>query len=122
MTKASSDSGATRLEYIAAKMKSDRRFRHLGCRQTTTGAYVSLPGTRLAWVRKHSGETLMRDVCRFLRLVGISLALSVAAGRVHATDLRIALRDDPDVLDPTLATTYTGRIVFAGLCDKLFDI
>ncbi len=23
---------------------------------------------------------------------------------------------------PTLATTYTGRIVFAGLCDKLFDI
>ena len=23
---------------------------------------------------------------------------------------------------PTLATTYVGRIVFAGLCDKLFDI
>ena len=26
------------------------------------------------------------------------------------------------MLDPTLATTYVGRIVFAGLCDKLFDI
>jgi peptide/nickel transport system substrate-binding protein len=64
----------------------------------------------------------MRDVCRLLRLVAVSLALSVAAARGHATDLRIALRDDPDVLDPTLATTYTGRIVFAGLCDKLFDI
>jgi hypothetical protein len=25
-------------------------------------------------------------------------------------------------LDSTLATTYTGRIVFAGLCDKPFDI
>ena len=36
--------------------------------------------------------------------------------------LRIALRQDLDVLDPTLATTYVGRIVFAGLCDKLFDI
>src|SRR6478609_338180 len=36
--------------------------------------------------------------------------------------LRIALRQDLDVLDPTLATTYVGRIVFAGLCDKLLDI
>jgi peptide/nickel transport system substrate-binding protein len=48
-------------------------------------------------------------------------AVSLAAS-AHAADLRIALRDDPDVLDPTLATTYTGRIVLAGLCDKLFDI
>ena len=39
-----------------------------------------------------------------------------------AQTLRIALRQDLDVLDPTLATTYVGRIVFAGLCDKLFDI
>jgi peptide/nickel transport system substrate-binding protein len=36
--------------------------------------------------------------------------------------LRIALREDPDILDPTLARSYVGRIVFAGLCDKLFDI
>jgi peptide/nickel transport system substrate-binding protein len=26
------------------------------------------------------------------------------------------------VLDPTLARTFVGRIVFAALCDKLFDI
>ena len=36
--------------------------------------------------------------------------------------LRISLRQDLDVLDPTLTTTYVARIVFAGLCDKLFDI
>ncbi len=36
--------------------------------------------------------------------------------------LRIALRQDLDIMDPTLATTYVGRIVFGGLCDKLFDI
>ncbi len=59
---------------------------------------------------------------RNARLAAVSLALSLAAGAASATDLRIAMRDDPDVLDPTLATTYTGRIVFAGLCDKLFDI
>ena len=40
----------------------------------------------------------------------------------HAQTLRIALREDADLLDPTLARTYVGRIVFAGLCDKLFDI
>ncbi|MFM8680723.1 MAG: ABC transporter substrate-binding protein, partial [Alphaproteobacteria bacterium] len=39
-----------------------------------------------------------------------------------AQTLRIGLREDPDVLDPTLARTYVGRIVFASLCDKLFDI
>ena len=40
----------------------------------------------------------------------------------QAQTLRIALREDPDVLDPTLARSYVGRIVFAGLCDKLFDL
>jgi peptide/nickel transport system substrate-binding protein len=36
--------------------------------------------------------------------------------------LRMALREDADQLDPTLGRSYVGRIVFAGLCDKLFDI
>ena len=37
-------------------------------------------------------------------------------------NLRVGLADDPDVLDPTLARSYTARIVFASMCDKLFDI
>jgi len=44
-----------------------------------------------------------------------------AAGGAAQT-LRIGLREDADILDPTLARTYVGRIVFASLCDKLFDI
>jgi peptide/nickel transport system substrate-binding protein len=36
--------------------------------------------------------------------------------------LRISLRQDLDVMDPTLTTSYVARIVLAGLCDKLFDI
>jgi peptide/nickel transport system substrate-binding protein len=51
----------------------------------------------------------------------LTTALSVAAP-ASAQTLRIALRQDLDVMDPTMATTYVGRIVFAGLCDKLFDI
>jgi peptide/nickel transport system substrate-binding protein len=49
--------------------------------------------------------------------------LTILAGvPVRAQTLHVALREDPDILDPTLARSYVGRIVFAGLCDKLFDI
>jgi len=50
------------------------------------------------------------------------LALTQAASAQDAPVLRIGLREDPDALDPTLARSYVGRIVFASLCDKLFDI
>src|SRR5581483_869900 len=36
--------------------------------------------------------------------------------------LHVGLREDPDLLDPTLGSSYVGRIVFSALCDKLFDI
>ena len=40
----------------------------------------------------------------------------------NAQTLRIGLAEDPDILDPSMARTFVGRIVFAGLCDKLFDL
>ncbi len=49
-------------------------------------------------------------------------AVALMSGAAAAQPFRIALREDPDSLDPTLARTYVSRIVFAGLCDKLFDI
>jgi peptide/nickel transport system substrate-binding protein len=54
-------------------------------------------------------------------LMALGLA-ALAAMPVQAQNLRIALREDPDVLDPTLSRTYVGRIVYMGVCDKLFDI
>jgi peptide/nickel transport system substrate-binding protein len=45
-----------------------------------------------------------------------------AMAQAPAGQLRLGLREDPDILDPTLARTFVGRIVFASLCDKLFDI
>ena len=50
-----------------------------------------------------------------------ALALMSATAAAQTT-LRIGLAEDPDILDPTLARTYVGRIVFASFCDKLFDI
>src|SRR5258705_6621317 len=49
-------------------------------------------------------------------------AALLAAPLASAQTLRIGLAEDPDVLDPTLARTFVGRIVFASLCDKLVDI
>jgi peptide/nickel transport system substrate-binding protein len=58
-----------------------------------------------------------------MKWFALVFALFGSVGSVHAqTTLRIGLAEDPDVLDPTLARTFVGRIVFAGLCDKLFDL
>lgn len=52
---------------------------------------------------------------------GLTAGLAAAPAAAQGT-LRIGLAEDPDVLDPTLARTYVGRIVFSAICDKLFDI
>jgi peptide/nickel transport system substrate-binding protein len=54
---------------------------------------------------------------------GLLCAFSLAApAMAQERILHIGLREDPDLLDPTLGSSYVGRIVFSGLCDKLFDI
>jgi peptide/nickel transport system substrate-binding protein len=50
------------------------------------------------------------------------LAFLLVSFTASAQTLRIGLAEDPDILDPTMARTFVGRIVFAGLCDKLFDL
>lgn len=52
----------------------------------------------------------------------VLLASALFALPVSAAELRIGLQDDPDVLDPHQSRTIAGRIVYAGLCDKLVDI
>src|SRR6266478_5972793 len=58
-----------------------------------------------------------------MRLAAVAALVALCCGTAAAqSTLRIGLAEDPDVLDPTLARTYVGRIVFASICDKLFDI
>jgi peptide/nickel transport system substrate-binding protein len=59
---------------------------------------------------------------RRLSPLAVLAAFSMLASVAHAQTLRIGLAEDPDVLDPTLARTFVGRIVFAAMCDKLVDI
>ena len=58
-----------------------------------------------------------------LKALAATVMLAASALAVQAqSHLRIGIAEDPDALDPTTARTYVGRIVFASLCDKLFDI
>jgi peptide/nickel transport system substrate-binding protein len=66
-------------------------------------------------------ETSTMKILRFAALAAAAL-FSVHTMAQAQTTLRIGLAEDPDILDPTLARTYVGRIVFASFCDKLFDI
>jgi peptide/nickel transport system substrate-binding protein len=52
----------------------------------------------------------------------LAVLVALSATLAQAQTLRFGLAEDPDILDPTLARTFVGRIVFAALCDKLFDI
>src|SRR4051812_36001372 len=64
-----------------------------------------------------------------MKMLMMAAALAIASALAgvpligaSAQTLRIGLAEDPDLLDPTLARSYVGRIVFAALCDKLVDI
>ncbi|MCC6717156.1 MAG: ABC transporter substrate-binding protein [Acetobacteraceae bacterium] len=52
----------------------------------------------------------------------LALASLPAAAQPAAGNLRIGLAEDPDLLDPTLGSSYVGRVVYAAMCDKLFDL
>src|SRR5205809_6300681 len=66
----------------------------------------------------------MRKTLKGWWLVVGALAALTLPDVAHAQKktLVVALNQDPDVLDPTLARTYVGRIIFAQMCEKLYEI
>lgn len=52
----------------------------------------------------------------------LALGAPQASAQPSASHLRIGLAEDPDLLDPTLGSSFVGRIVYAAMCDKLFDL
>ena len=57
-----------------------------------------------------------------MRSFALGLMALLMGSAAFAADLRIGLQDDADTLDPDQSRTFVGRIVYAGLCDKLVDI
>src|SRR5215475_594114 len=66
----------------------------------------------------------MRRITRGLVLAVTALVALGLADAAHAQKktLVVALFQDPDILDPTLARTYVGRVVFSHICEKLYEI
>src|SRR5437763_13031930 len=59
----------------------------------------------------------------FALVVGALAALTLTdAAHAQKKTLVVASNQDPDILDPTLARTYVGRIVFSQMCEKLYEI
>src|SRR5262245_4561453 len=54
--------------------------------------------------------------------LGLGLLLTVEPVLAQKKQLVVALNQDPDILDPTLARTYVGRIIFEHMCEKLYEI
>ena len=52
----------------------------------------------------------------------LALAAGLAAPALAQSELRIALQDDPDTLDPATNWSFVGRHVLQALCDKVVDI
>jgi ABC-type transport system substrate-binding protein len=64
----------------------------------------------------------MEAIVKSTLLAASLVAAVIFAGPAASGTLRIALQEDPDVLDPAQGVSFVGRVVFAGLCDKLIDI
>jgi peptide/nickel transport system substrate-binding protein len=63
-----------------------------------------------------------------LCVAAVGAAVAAAHTSRSAADIRnggtltIGLAEEPDALDPTLARTFVGRIVFLSMCEKLYDL
>jgi peptide/nickel transport system substrate-binding protein len=55
-------------------------------------------------------------------VVAVALLWAPGAADAQKKQIVVGLNQDPDILDPTLARTYVGRIVFSHICEKLYEI
>ena len=65
-----------------------------------------------------------RTLTAMTALLAVPVALVLGALPAHAQKktLVVALNQDPDILDPSPSRTYVGRIIFAQMCEKLYEI
>ena len=76
---------------------------------------------------KRIGTRRTRSALAVIALVATGLLATGAGGAVDSGSktggtLTIGLAEDPDALDPTLARTFVGRMVFLHMCEKLYDL
>jgi peptide/nickel transport system substrate-binding protein len=67
-------------------------------------------------------KRLLSTGLRCTLLAVLAAVLCAGAALAQKDTLVIALNQDPDIIDPTLSRTYVGRIIYANMCEKLYDI
>ena len=65
---------------------------------------------------------LMRRALTTVTALLIALTLAAEPAQAQKKTLVVALNQDPDILDPSPSRTYVGRIIFAQMCEKLYEI
>jgi len=65
---------------------------------------------------------LMRRALIAVTILSLGFVLAAEPAQAQKKALVVALNQDPDILDPTLARTYVGRIIFSQMCEKLYEI
>ena len=64
----------------------------------------------------------MRIRVGWLLAILLSVLVAAAPAAAQKKTLVIGLNQDPDILDPTLSRTYVGRIIYAHMCEKLYEL
>ena len=64
----------------------------------------------------------MRMRLRHMVATLLCVLVATATAEAQKKTLVIALNQDADILDPTLSRTYVGRIIYAHMCEKLYEI
>src|SRR5215813_6459824 len=64
----------------------------------------------------------MRRPLFAIAALGLGLVLAAEPALAQKKTLVVALNEDPDLLDPSVARTYVGRIIFEQMCEKLYEI
>src|SRR5438132_7849194 len=66
----------------------------------------------------------MRSITKALWLIvgALGALMPTDPALAQKKTLVVALNQDPDILDPSLARTYVGRIIFSQMCEKLYEI
>jgi peptide/nickel transport system substrate-binding protein len=61
-------------------------------------------------------------IAALLAAVAAARTARASADIKNGGTLTIGLAEEPDALDPTIARTFVGRIVFLSMCEKLYDL
>jgi peptide/nickel transport system substrate-binding protein len=69
-----------------------------------------------------AASMLMRRSLVAITALWLGLVLAAEPALAQKKTLVVALNEDPDIFDPTLARTYVGRIIFEQMCEKLYEI